>query len=251
MNIKQYLDRIKVSDPGNVSLESLSTLQNQHMLSIPFENLDVMNNVPIPLDIEVFFNKIIKNKRGGFCYELNGLFHWLLKELGYSNYLIGCTIHRGNDEWAMFESHASQIVVLDQPYLVDVGFGDSARVPLPLTGEEKKDISGEFRVIELEDGYYHKQKKVDGQWTTKYRFLNKEKKLEDFSKANHYVQTSPDSHFTQRRLITIATPNGRRTLAKNKLTITKDGKKYKEEVSDNQIKQLLEEMFGIHIDKIG
>lgn len=251
MNTKQYLDRIKVNQSVDVSLKSLSMLQNQHMLSIPFENLDVRNNVSIPLDIEVYFNKIIKHKRGGFCYELNGLFHWLLKELGYSNYLIGCTIHRGNGEWAMFESHASQIVVLDQPYLVDVGFGDSARVPLPLTGEEINDVSGKFRVIKLKDGYYHKQKQVDGQWKTKYRFLNKEKKLEDFSDANYYVQTSPNSHFTQRRLITIATPNGRRTLAKNKLTITKDSKKYKKEVADNQIKQLLEKMFGIHIDKIG
>lgn len=248
MNIAQYLKRMDVNKPVDVGIDSLSWLQSQHMLTIPFENLDVINGVRIPLDVEAYYNKIIPQSRGGFCYELNGLFYWLLGELGYSNYLIACTVQSGEDEWAIEESHASQIVELDQPYLVDVGFGDSARIPLPLNGEEKKDISGSFRVIQLEDDFYHKQKKVDGEWVSSYRFLNKAKQLNEFEEVCNYVQTSPESHFTQGRFITIATPNGRRTLIKNTLTITEDNVKRKEEVEESDVQELLEDKFDIMIN---
>src|SRR5699024_2228158 len=104
MNVDQYLRRINVKKPIHVDFESLNKLQNKHLLSIAFENLDVMNNVWIPLDVESHYNKIIKRKRGGFCYELNGLFHWLLKRIGYSNYLIGCTVRRRDGNWGQPKS---------------------------------------------------------------------------------------------------------------------------------------------------
>jgi len=247
MNVKQYLQRIQIKEDPGLNLESLAGLQEQHVLSIPFENLDVMNGVPIPLNVQAYFNKIIKKDRGGFCYELNGLFHWLLGELGFSNYLIACTVRSGGNRWAIPESHASQIVELDQPYLVDVGFGDTARIPLPLTGEVRKDISGNFRVVESGDGYFHKQKKVEGEWVTRFRFLNKERQLEDFAEVCHYNQSSPDSHFTQRRLVTMATPEGRLTLSGNTLTITENQERQKKEVEESQISKLLVDKFGISI----
>lgn len=78
-------------------------------------------------------------------------------------------------------------------------------------------------------------------------FFNKERKLHEFKEACHYVQTSPKSHFTQRRFITIATENGRRTLIKNTLTITENNKKHKEEIEEKNIDSLLEDYFGIYV----
>ncbi|HLQ73171.1 MAG TPA: arylamine N-acetyltransferase [Bacillota bacterium] len=247
MNVQTYLTRIKVDDPVDVDFESLARLQNNHVLIIPFENLDVMNGVHIPLNIETYYNKVVHHQRGGFCYELNGLFHSLLKALGFDNTLIGCTVNTGNG-WGNEESHASQIVYLDQPYVVDVGFGDSARIPLPLNGDSQADISGNFRVIKRDDGYYHKQKEVDGKWQTKFRFLHEPRELADFAEACHYAQTSPNSHFTQRRLVTLATRTGRETLSANTLTTTKDDVKTKREIAESDIDDVLKNIFGIIVE---
>lgn len=246
MDVNKYLRRINVEKPIHVDLQSLAHLQNKHMLSVPFENLDVMEGVDIPLDVETYYEKIVNEKRGGFCYELNELFHWLLKESGFSTYLISATIHRSDGTWGREGSHAAQIVTLDQPYLLDVGFGNSARLPLPLTGESRKDVSGEYRILSVEDGFFHKQRKEEGRWRTLYRFSQSEKELTDFKDVCHIVQTSPESHFTQRLLVTIARENGRLTLARNKLTITENGNKREKEIDEKDIPSLLEKEFGIY-----
>ncbi|HLE74088.1 MAG TPA: arylamine N-acetyltransferase, partial [Anaerolineales bacterium] len=84
MDIRTYLARIKYSLPVRVDLESLRGLQLAHMLSVPFENLDIVPlRKPIHLDEESLWDKIVERRRGGFCYELNGLFAWLLKQIGF------------------------------------------------------------------------------------------------------------------------------------------------------------------------
>lgn len=246
MDVNKYLQRINIGKPININLESLSYLQNNHILSIPFENLDVMNGVHIPLDVETYYEKIVNKKRGGFCYELNGLFHWLLEQLGFSSYLVSATIHRSDGNWGLAGSHAAQIITLDQPYLVDVGFGNSARIPLPLTGESREDVSGEYRILSVDNGFFHKQRKEEDNWRSLYRFSKSEKELTDFKDVCHHVQTSPESHFTQRLLVTIARENGRLTLARNKLTITENGNKQEKEIDEKDIPSLLAEEFGIY-----
>lgn len=118
MNIDRYLARIKadIKEPG---LEALAHLQKRHMLSIPFENLDVIRKVPISLDRDQFYKKVVENNRGGFCYELNGLFQTLLSKMGYSSALISGTVKTPGG-WARENSHAAILVYLDQPYLTDV-----------------------------------------------------------------------------------------------------------------------------------
>lgn len=245
MDVVKYLKRIGVDKDIKVDLESLAYLQNQHLLTVPFENLDVINKVHIPLDVKTYYEKIVNNNRGGFCYELNGLFHWLLGKLGFSSYLVAATLYRGEGNWGRSNSHASLIVDLNRPYLVDVGFGNSARKPLPLNGGERKDVSGLYRVIPAKEGYYYKQRKEGGNWRTLYRFLVEERKLSDFEKQCHFVQTFPTSHFTQRRLVTIATEKGRKTLSKDKLTIVENGERREIEVKDWKLASLLAKDFGI------
>ncbi len=246
IKVAKYLKRLNVKKEVQADLASLAYLQNQHLLTVPFENLDVMNKVYIPLAVDTFYQKIVENQRGGFCYELNGLFQWLLNQLGFASFLSGATLYRGEGAWGRPQSHAVQIVHLDQPYLVDVGFGNSARTPLPFNGETRKDVSGLYRLIQGEGGYYHKQRKEKGAWRTLYRFKNKEMKLFEFKEACHRVQTSPDSHFTQRLLVTIATETGRKTLAKNTLTITEREQVKKIEVGAKDIPELLKTEFGLN-----
>src|SRR5690625_4042554 len=103
MKVNPYLKRIGINDIHQNNLETLSHLQLQHMYHVPFENLDVIRHVPIPLDVETYYKKIVLNHRGGFCYELNGLFNWLLKSLGFTTHLISATVHKSGDSWAKEE----------------------------------------------------------------------------------------------------------------------------------------------------
>lgn len=247
MDVYRYLKRIGVEDSGTADLELLSRLQEQHLLHIPFENLDVMRGVPIGLEPAVYYEKIIGRHRGGFCYELNGLFNWLLNGLGYDTRLISATVMRPDGTWAMERSHAAQIVELDQPYLVDVGFGDSARVPLPLTGEVKEDVSGTYRALETKEGLFELQRKEEGNWQTLLRFDLSAKELSYFQAACRFNQTSPDSTFTQKEIVTIAVPDGRITLSGDTLTFTRNGEKESSEVKAEDKAEVLEKYFGIRL----
>ncbi|MED4729931.1 arylamine N-acetyltransferase [Aneurinibacillus migulanus] len=249
MNVQAYLNRIQfplLAADIRPTLSCLAELQKQHLLHVPFGNLDVLSSVPIVLSPERLYEKIILRHREGFCYELNGLFCWLLRELGFSAHLVAATVHAGDDEWSVDGSHATILVHLEQPYLVDVGFGDSARVPLPLTGEEREDVSGMYRIIPHErPGMYDLQKRTEGEWIVKNRFSITPKELAEFHAVCEYTQTSPESHFTVRRIVTQAMTDGRVTLSGNEVTVTKKGEKTKFTLEEAEIPTFLRNSFGI------
>src|SRR5690625_4237024 len=97
MEVNNYLQRIGLTNVTGNNLETLQLLQMNHLLHVPFENLDVIHHVPIPLEIETYYKKIVTNRRGGYCYELNGLFQWLLQQLQYDSYLVAATVLRPED----------------------------------------------------------------------------------------------------------------------------------------------------------
>ncbi|KZE39883.1 acetyltransferase [Bhargavaea cecembensis] len=250
MEVERYLQRINWSGPDEVNLETLLQLQEHHMLHIPFENLDVIRKVRIPLDVEAYFRKVVLNHRGGFCYELNGLFNWLLQSLGFNSRLASATVRRPDGGWTLSGSHACVIVEMEKPYLVDVGFGDSVRVPLPLTGEERNDVSGTYRLAKLEDGCFDLQKwQNENGWETLYRLDTDLRSLNDFDEVCQYNQTSPQSPFTRRPLVTLATPDGRLTLSGNTLTTTSLDKKHKTVIDDKDMPTVLQQDFGIDLDR--
>lgn len=242
-----YLKRFAAEKKEEATLDYLYHLQEQHMLHIPFENLDVIYKTPILLDVQHFYEKIVEHHRGGFCYELNGLFCWLLKQLGFNAHLISATVQKEDGSWALQDSHATILVHLDkQPYLVDVGFGDSIRKPIPLTGETVEDVSGAYRVEQLDSMTYDLQKQ-EKTWKTKYRFTTDEKKLEQFAPMCEFNQTSSDSPFTKTNLTTIATKTGRITLSGTTVIITNDQGKQKAEVQKDEIPAFLEKHFQIKL----
>jgi N-hydroxyarylamine O-acetyltransferase len=243
MDIDRYLARIK-ADKKEPGLDTLAQLQKKHMQSIPFENLDVIRKVPIKLDTDQFYKKVVENSRGGFCYELNGLFQTLLSAMGYSSALISCTV-KTPDGWARENSHAAILVYLDQSYLTDAGFGDSARQPIPLDGTEKEDVSGKYKVRDLGEGCYDLLHFNGGEWQIKYRFTDEKRSLDFFQDSCGFNQTSAESPFTKDDLITIATVNGRITLSGNTLVKTENGEKIKTDLDKGAKRDALKEFFGI------
>ena len=141
MDVKTYLQRINLEIVDSINLNFLKKLQKNHLLNIPFENLDIHIGRPIDLDIEKISNKILHNNRGGFCYELNGIFCELLISLGYNAHYISASVFNKEHGFGPELDHMAILVQLENlEYLVDVGFGRFTLEPLKLViGVEQKD----------------------------------------------------------------------------------------------------------------
>ncbi|HLV98152.1 MAG TPA: arylamine N-acetyltransferase [Ktedonobacterales bacterium] len=260
---KNYLDRIDFSAPMAAaapapSLATLQALHLSHMLAVPFENLSIHYGEPIILEEAALFNKIVGQRRGGFCYELNGLFAWLLRTLGFQVTLLSAGVAHAEGGFGPEFDHLTLLVqqLSDTDWLADVGFGDSFRQPLRFEADlEQQDADGNlYRLLregqEGEDGtprdYWILQRKSGEQWEPQYRFTLQPHILTDYTERCHYHQTSPESHFTQKRVCSLATPMGRITLSDLLLIRTVQGKR-KEELLPSEVayKEVLANRFGI------
>ena len=252
MNIKQYLERIKYDGPLDTSLESLSNLQLAHLLHVPFENLDIHTNTKI--DLTNLFDKIVTRGRGGFCYELNGLFYRLLKEIGFTVKMVSAKVFDGKKDYSPEFDHMALIVTMkENDYLVDVGFGEFTFNPLPIAlNTETNDPTGIFK-IEVYNSAYVVIKKQDnkGNFISEYMFSEKERRLEEFYERCNYHQTNNESHFMQKRICSLPTKNGRITLTGNTLKITGNGSVSERQLnSEAEVQQVLWDCFKIKLSNV-
>lgn len=245
-DVQAYLNLLDLAAPPKPTLAFLERLHERHLLRVPFENLNIHLKRPIRLDIPSLFDKIVRQKRGGFCYELNHLFHWLLRSLGYDSILVSARVKNGRGGFSPEFDHLALIVTLDEPYLADVGFGNAFRRPLPISGEVREDIGGAYRVRRLSKGEYAMQRQSGESWSDAYRFTLVPRRIEDFMDMCRYHQTSPDSHFTRNRICSRATRTGRITLTDTALKVTEGGEqKTRPVTSEEEWFRLLERHFGI------
>ncbi len=247
MDAKAYLERINYKGSLLPTFETLRDLQLSHLLSVPFENLSIHANEPILLQDKSLFEKIVLRRRGGFCYELNGLFATLLRQLGFRVTLLSAGVAKKNGAFGPDFDHMTLMVLLEDRWLVDVGFGDSFRQPLWMDrrdaqaqGERSYQISddGNYLILRENDG--------DGDWKAQYRFTLRPHELADYAEMCHYHQTSPESIFTQRRICSKAKPDGRVTLSDMRLIETA-GSERRERVmiNEKEYAEMLEREFGI------
>ena len=146
MEINTYLERIGYSGSREPTVETLRQLHRVHMLSVPFENLDIHLGYPIGLSLPSFFDKIVRRRRGGFCYELNGLFGWLLEQLGFKVVMLSVRVFNGTQPGPEFD-HLILLIKLEENLIADVGFGDSFLEPLLLdTSEEDVQFDRSYRL---------------------------------------------------------------------------------------------------------
>lgn len=250
MDAKAYLERIGHDGRIRPSLDVLRRLHRRHLLSIPFENLDIHLGRPIILSENAFCDKIIKHHRGGFCYELNGLFASLLEELGYKVSMLSARVARNSGEFSPNFDHMTLLVQLKQLWLVDVGFGDSFTEPKQL------DVSGPQADREREYRFTRKngwtllswRLKKNGVWEPQYLFSLRPRELEDFVPRCRWQQTSPKSHFRKGRICTRLTSNGRLTLTDTKFIVTRGGKKVERPLKNpEEFPALLHRHFGVDL----
>jgi N-hydroxyarylamine O-acetyltransferase len=242
LDVPAYLARLRYTGPTTPTYETLRALHRAHLLAVPFENLDIALGRKIVLDEDAILRKIIHQRRGGFCYELNGAFAALLKALGFQTTLLSARVARDTGGESPDFDHLALRVDLEQPWLVDVGFGESFLEPLRL------ETAGTFRLMPAEERLQLEKLSRNGTWKPQYSFALTPRSLEDFAGMCHYHQTSPESHFTQNRICSQATPEGRITLSGVKLIVTRNGHREESELtSEDERGEALQKYFGIEL----
>jgi N-hydroxyarylamine O-acetyltransferase len=249
MNKEEYLRRIGVEKTNiEATLENLKLLQRQHLLNVPFENLDIHWTRPIALENKAFYEKIVGVGRGGFCYELNGLFYELLGKIGFQSKIISAKVSMGNGKFGAEYDHLAILTrIEDIEYLVDVGFGDFTAEPLEFVLETRQqDKNGVFLIRKFDENYFEVVKKDGEAWKSEYIFTSLERDLPEFAEMCAYQQTSPDSHFTKGKVCSLMTENGRKTLTDMKFIETQNGQKNEVNItSDEEFNQILAREFHI------
>ncbi len=251
MDIQTYLRRIDYDKPVQPNYETLCGLQRTHMLSVPFENLDIVPlHRPIQLEEASLWDKIVVRKRGGFCYELNGMFAWLLKQIGFDVTYLNGRVYREDGSLGIDFDHLALLVRApgeSKCWLADVGFGDSFMEPLDFESNVYH-VEGPrtYKLEQADGGYTTWQRDLDGVWNHQYFFdLTPRKYPDDYLAACSYHQNPETSFFGQKSLITIATAGGRVTMEENKLIVTKDGQKVERAISEKEYPILLKQYFDV------
>jgi N-hydroxyarylamine O-acetyltransferase len=248
MDVQAYLDRINYRGDRTSTYETLRALHLAHVLAVPFENLDNFLGRPISLEPPDLFAKIVTARRGGYCYELNGLFSLLLEAMGFPvTRLIARVWYGARPPYP--RSHQVLLVHAGgESWLTDVGFGGNGLLePFPFsTGHIATQCSEQFRLTSVEQEEHLLQCLVRDQWESLYSFSLHPCQPVDYRYASYFHSHSPDSIFMQRRICTMPTKDGRKTLVDQSLNIRWHGKNEKSVAgSDSECTKVLREHFGI------
>ncbi|MBA2527250.1 MAG: arylamine N-acetyltransferase [Pyrinomonadaceae bacterium] len=248
MDINAYLRRINYQGSLAPTAQTLRELHVAHLLSVPFENLSIHAGQPIVLADDALFAKIVDRRRGGFCYELNGLFAALLRALGFDVTMLSAGVANAEGGYGPNFDHMTLMVLLEERWLVDVGFGDSFREPLLLDERgEQAQAARSYRIVPDGANLILVRREDGGEWKPQYSFTLEPHQFTDYAEMCRYHQTSSQSHFTRARVCTRATPGGRMTLSEMRLITTTEGGERRERVlaDEREYAKALREHFGI------
>ena len=247
MDIDTYLERLGYTGPREPTAETLRQLHRAHVLTVPFENLDIHLGRPIELSVPSLYAKIVRCRRGGFCCELNGLFGWLLGQLGFEVVILSARVFGGDQPGAEFD-HLILLVELEEDLIADVGFGDSFLEPLWLHSDREEVQDGSSYRLRESGADRVLERRRHSEWEPKYILSLTPRQLPDFTAMCQYHQTSPESHFTWQAACSLATPNGRVTLAASCLiTTTAESREERQVESEGEYRDVLKTRFGLEL----
>lgn len=245
-----YLTRLAVTAPVMADAAALRALHRAHQVAVPFENLSIHMSEPISLAEADLADKIVRRRRGGFCYELNGAFALLLKALGFQVTRMAARVYGDGQIGPPFDHLALAVRPPDGsgPWLADVGFGSHSDFPLLLDSRsEQGDPAGRFQLTHTEHGDVDVLK--DGE--PQYRIELRERSLADFVPTCWWQQTSPSSHFTRSTICSRLTDEGRVSISGRTLIQTNGTSRTEQQLaSDDALLAAYRDYFGIVLGRI-
>lgn len=247
-----YLQRLGFDAPPAPTLATLRQLQLGHTGAFPFENLNTLAGEPVNIDLPSIESKVLHGERGGYCYELNGLFLALLQELGFDARGITGRVVMGQPEgtWAARTHRLSLVMLEGVRYITDVGFGGMVpTAPLILdTDAEQLTPHEPYRIEQHADGYTLRAK-VAGEWRAMYLFDLQRQEAIDYTIGNWYVSTHPESPFARQLMVARTGDGWRRTLNNGSFAIHRIGSESeRRQMADvNELIEVLATEFGIQV----
>ncbi|XP_053472911.1 arylamine N-acetyltransferase, pineal gland isozyme NAT-10 isoform X1 [Ictalurus furcatus] len=273
MDLQEYFRRIGFGGTyEKPDLATLRTVHELHVMSVPFENLSIHCGERNTMDLQIIYEKIVRNRRGGWCCENNQLFSWVLREMGYKYTTLGCKVFNTlKNDFNPFNSHLINMVEIEgKPYIADVSFGVSCQIWYPLemiAGKDQEQPAGIFCLLNdgetwtlqktgrkplVQNEAFTNSSLIDKRVTkTMYSFLLIQREIDHFLNTSEYLQTSPESLFTQKSICSLQTPTGFRTLIGwtfSEVTfIPEEDTDIIEmrDVADSEIETILKEKFNI------
>lgn len=247
-----YLSRMNFLGKIEITPQCLSALVRAHHMSVPFENYDICElDRPADIAVQALFDKIVTRRRGGYCFELNGLFYSLLIALGFDAKPALCRIV--NDFASVYAPlHRCNLVLFgDKTYFTDVGFGG----PMPSgavlieEGFEQTFYGMTFKCTALDEHQWCLcRKEPDGSWARSIIFSKYPSEIVDFLAPNFFCSCQPTSPFKFMRSANLYLDNGFRSISEGIFTNTENGNSTKTEIkSKTQEFEILKEYFGIEL----
>ncbi|MGW6055885.1 arylamine N-acetyltransferase family protein [Streptomyces sp. NPDC055189] len=256
LDIDAYLARVGHEGEAKPDFETLRALHRAHVASIPFENLEMMLGRPVPLDLAALQDKLVRQRRGGYCYEQNLLFAAALDRIGFAVTGLGARVRAGASSRRAVTHMLLKVEADGRQWHCDVGFGGEGLLePIPM-GEGGNDVrqdvrQGEWRfgiVQEANGARVLRTEHTDG-WFDLYEYTLEERLPVDYVVMNHYTSTHPGSSFIRRPVIQRTAPDVRRTLVGERLTVTRpDGTSDERDVSAHELNDVLVREFGIELN---
>ena len=244
------MKRIGSEQPAARGEEALNGLIVNHLQTVPFENLDVVDFGLVPeLREDKLYEKIVTRRRGGYCFELNTLFQSLLEGLGYAVYPVGVRVV-WNRDFIPPLSHMGLVAELDGgKYYCDVGFGGPGPKGLLRLEPSEQEVGGAaFRVRTAEDGDYLVERMHHGEWKAVLRFADRPVRAADFQLMNFYCARNEAVLFSHTRILNLCTPGGSKALTGLELVVREDGEERRAVYSGRtELEEGLEREFGIRI----
>lgn len=244
MDVDEYLEWIGFGGTPTIDVTTLTQLQQLHMTAVPFENLFITQGIRVTTDAEAAVDKIVRQGRGGWCFELNGAFGALLEAIGFEVTRLGAAVLLGGPSTVI--DHLTLEVMVDRPYLVDVGFGESFIRPLALNRAGPQDGgTGTYELIGSPQGTTL-TKLVDGVPTPEYRFKRVALRLEDFTPISDSMQVDPELSWRSKPFATRLLDGGpdRVTVRRDVLKIVRDGHVDERTLVGDEWQRELENWFG-------
>jgi N-hydroxyarylamine O-acetyltransferase len=249
VNKVKYLERIDYDDVIDVTDEVLTSLHKKHVYRIPFENLDVYYKRAFDLDIGRVYQKVVNDVRGGFCYELNLLFNWLLTEIGFSSRILAARTFDDQGNRGPVFDHMSVFVKTEKEFLIDVGYGDLFVAPIEIKSGVQWDGRNYFRIDKWSEHEYLVSMSSDGvDYRKRYTFTLDVIKVEDFNIICMDKQTNLNSYFVKNVICTKPTDTGRVTIFNDKLVEKKGMLRVETPIQgDDSLRKYLKDKFDIVI----
>lgn len=253
-DLQRYFDRIGYAGEARPDLATVAAVLRRQLHSVPFENLDVRAGKPISLVPEDIVDKLVHRRRGGYCYEINGLFAMALEALGVPYRFVGCrpmTYHSRRPR-----THMAILAMLDgEEWLCDAGFGSyGMRAPMRLagTGEVRQDDDA-FELLRQDNGEFRDndeylfRTRIDGKWTNQYSFDLAHHEWVDFLPANWFNSTHPETLFTTHLIVMRQTPEGRVILFDDRLKTVAHDLTTARVIAPDERDAVLRDLFGLDL----